>query len=722
MKPLNLLFNTQKNKLMENRRDFLKKAFLSTGSLILGFGINESFAGVSTLKNIEEASLFNAYLTINSTGKIKLFSPNPEIGQGIKTAFAVIIAEELDVDISEVEVVQAHFDPTRFDRQETGGSGAIRHSWERLRKAGASARYALVQAAAQKWGVSADTLKTDNGKVIGQNGKVAIYQELVAEASKIQIPEKITLKSTESFKQIGKNIKGIDNQEVITGRAIYGIDYFEEGMVYAQMIRPPFGKKLDRFDASEAKKIEGISDVLAVGDKVAIVGNSTWQVMKARKLIDVIWKSDKPIEDDNFHNKIFDDTMNNGKFDIKRSNGNIEMAFKEASQIVEATYQGPFLPHNSMEPMNFFADARNLNSVRLVGPMQNPVRTRPLISKLLGTPAENISIQLTKMGGAFGRRIAPDFSLEAAELSKVIQKPVKLYWTREDDMTGGYYRPAVRYKFKAAIDKNKNITAYSLKGIGMSWNNVVRENNFPVGAIENILIENFEYKSDITTGYWRAPITNFLAFAEQAFLDEVATKIGKDPIQLRLDLLKIVKEKGIKNLTYDPQRFEEVIKKVAERANWGKKPKGVFQGFSVYFSHNSYVAQIAEVVLEKSKPALKKVYAVVDCGIVVNMSGAKNQVYGSIVDGLGHALFGKLSFEDGLPQENNFNSFRLIRFNEVPEIDVHFIENGISPTGLGEPALPPVGGALANAFAKATKKRLYIQPFADQNEHIKDIL
>jgi isoquinoline 1-oxidoreductase subunit beta len=693
---------------MENRRDFLKKAFLSTGSLILGFGADESFAGVSTLKNMEEASLFNAYLTINPTGKITIFSPNPEIGQGIKTAFSVIVAEELDVDIKTVNVVQAH-----FDRQETGGSAALKHSWERLRKAGASARYALVEAAAQKWGVSALSLKTQNGTVIGANGKVATYGELATEAAKIKIPEKVAFKAVESFTQIGKSIKGVDNQEVITGKAIYGI---------AQMVRPPFGKKLKSFDATEAKKTDGIIDVISVGDKVAVIGNSNWAIIKARKVLKVEWAANKQIENDKLHNQIFDDLMVNGKFDVRRKDGDIDKAFREAHQIVEATYQCPFLPHNSMEPMNFFADARDLNKVKLVGPTQNPGRTLPYITKLLNTSPENITTELTKMGGSFGRRISHDFTVEAVELSYLIKKPVKLNWTREDDMTGGVYRPAVRYKFKASLDKTGNLTGFSVRGIGMSWNNVVRENNFPIGAVENTLMENLEYKSDITTGYWRAPITNFLAFAEQAFLDEVAAKAGKDPIQFRLELLKKVKEKPVGNITYEPERFEEVIKTVAERAKWTKAPKGIYQGFSVYFSHNSYVAQIADVVMEKGKPKIKKINAVTDCGIVVNMSGAKNQVYGSIIDGLGHALFGKLTFEDGMPQENNFNTFRLVRIDEIPEIDAFFIKNDKNPTGLGEPALPPVGGALANAFAKATKKRLYQQPFADQSKQIADIL
>jgi isoquinoline 1-oxidoreductase beta subunit len=289
-------------------------------------------------------------------------------------------------------------------------------------------------------------------------------------------------------------------------------------------------------------------------------------------------------------------------------------------------------------------------------------------------------------------------------------------------MSGGIYRPAVRYKFRAALDKKGNITAYSLKGVGMNAGNATRQDNFPVGAVENVIIESADYKSDITTGPWRAPITNFLAYAEQAFLDEVAEAAGKDPIQMRLELLQKAISQPVGKITYEPQRFEEVIKTVAQRASWNKGKKGVFQGFSVYFSHNSYVAQIAEIEKIRKKAVLKKVYAVTDCGIVINQSGARNQVFGAIVDGMGHAMFGNLNFVNGEPMQKNYDTFRLIKYNEVPEIDAHFIDNGIDPTGLGEPALPPTGGALANAYYKATGKRLYKQPFVLEDQNFEEII
>jgi isoquinoline 1-oxidoreductase subunit beta len=705
---------------MENnkRRDFLKKMFLGAGGLVIGFneiGNAATFASIVSSKTIEEGMLFNSFLSVGSNGIITIFSPNPEIGQGIKTAFAVIVAEELDVDWAKVEVKQANLDTKKFERQLTGGSGAIKHSWERLRKAGASAKFALKEAAATKWGVDKATLKTLNGNVIDANGRTISYGELANEAAKVKLPADIPLKNVNDFKLIGQTIKSVDNQDVLMGKPVFGIDYAEKGMVYAQIIRPKgFGQKLKSFDAIAAKKIEGIIDVVSFGNKVAIIGKSNWPIIKARKVLTVDWLSDKKLESDEMHNQLFTEMMaDNSKAEVRRKDGDVEKAFKEAFKIVEAEYQCPFLPHNTMEPMNFFADVKE-KSARLIGPTQTPQSAQNQVSKLLNIPVENITVDLTKMGGGFGRRLNNDYALEAAELSSIIKMPVKLLYTREDDMTAGIYRPAVRYKFRAALDKNGELTGFTLRGVGLNSGNSTRQDNFPVGAVENVLIDSVEFKSDITTGPWRAPITNFLASAEQSFLDEVAMAAGKDPIQFRLQLLEKAISKPVGKITYEPKRFQEVIKTVAERAKWSKPAKGISLGFSVYFSHNSYVAQIAEMEIKRKKPHLKKIYAVTDCGIVINQSGARNQIYGAIVDGLGHAMYGKLNFKDGVPQQSNYDSYRLIKYNEVPEVDAVFINNGVDPTGLGEPALPPTGGAIANAIFKATGKRLYKQPFIDE--------
>jgi isoquinoline 1-oxidoreductase subunit beta len=350
----------------------------------------------------------------------------------------------------------------------------------------------------------------------------------------------------------------------------------------------------------------------------------------------------------------------------------------------------------------------------LAGPTQVPGSVRSDVAKLLGVPEEKVTMQLTRLGGGFGRRLQTDYAVEAAQVSSMVKAPVKLIWSREDDMMGGSYRPAVRYRFEAALDAGGNMIGYRLRGAGINSGNPTREDNFPSGAVDNLLIESIEHNSPITTGPWRAPITNFLAYAEQAFLDEVAQAAKKDPIQFRLELFEKAKKLPVGAIRYDIDRMVNVTKMVAEKSGWGTK-KGVFQGFSVYFSHRSYVAQVCEVVMKNNIPSVKKIYAVSDCGQVVNLSGARQQVMGGIVDGLGHAMYSKLSFKDGISEQKNFDTYRLIRMQEIPQVETYFVDNGIDPTGLGEPALPPTGGAVANAIFKATGKRLYSQPFMESD-------
>lgn len=705
-----------KNTIQNSRRDFLKSTALATGGLMLSFNWfgKEAFA-THALAGTDFN--FNAYLSIQSDGLVTIFSPNPEIGQGIKTAFPIIVAEELDVDWAKVKVLQAPLDTKKFERQVAGGSGSIPHSWKRLRKAGATARYLLIEAASKRWGVPASECSTEKSFVIHTaSGKKLSYGDLASDAAQITPPADVKLKESKDFKLIGSTIKGVDNQDILTGKPLFGLDFYREGMVFAMIQRPPaFGLKLKSVDATAAKALGGVIDVVSFKNKVAVVGKSTWEVKKGRDALKIEWEKDGNLESSDDHNRIFKELLNAEKAEVRRKDGDIEEAFKTAFKVVESEYQCPFLPHNPMEPMNFFAHVK-ADSVELVGPTQTPQNAQNQTAKLLGIAPEKVTVELTRMGGGFGRRLGTDYVLEAAELSSLIKAPVKVMWTREDDMAGGSYRPAVRYRFKAALDKQGNMIGYSLRGVGINAGNPTRENNFPAGAVSNLLIDSLEHKSPITTGPWRAPITNFLACAEQSFLDEVALAAGKDAVQFRLELLDKAKAAPTGAIRYDIDRMKAVIELAAEKSGWSKKKKGVSLGFSVYFSHASYVAQVAEVVMKKGKPVLQKIYAAVDCGVVVNQSGARNQVTGGIVDGIGHAMYGNLTFKEGAPDQKNFNAFRLIRMNEIPEIEVNFVNNGIDPTGLGEPALPPTAGAVANAIFKATGKRLKNQPFVQEDE------
>ncbi|NBW03005.1 MAG: xanthine dehydrogenase family protein molybdopterin-binding subunit [Cytophagia bacterium] len=692
------------------RRSFIQKTALFSGAFCLGFDwFQANGKEVSMVQTTMDSGRFNAFLAIDPSGKIILYSPNPEIGQGIKTAFPVVVAEELDVDWKDVEVRQANLDTQNFERQLTGGSGALKHSWERLRKAGATARKMFIQAAAQTWNVDASTCKTSKGFVLGPKGQKASYGSLVAIASKLPVPTEVTYKNRKDYQIIGKRTKGVDNKNVVTGKPVFGLDIDKPGMMIAQIIRPPFGATLKSFDAADALKMPGIVDVVSFKNKVAIVGKSTWEVMKARGTVSCKYNSGD-FESDSTHKKWFDEGMVTDKATVQRKDGDFAAALARSAKVVEATYECPFISHSPMEPMNFFADVRADGTVLLAGPTQVPQSAQKAVASLLKIDEKKVEVELSKMGGGFGRRLNNDYALDAAELSSIIKKPVKVMWTREDDMGGGIYRPAARYHFKAGLDASGNMIAFYLRGVGINAGNSTRQDNFPVGAIENVLVESVNQVSAVTTGPWRAPITNFLGYAEQAFLDEVAEAGGKDPVQMRLDWLARAKSNPVGKITYEPDRFIEVIKQAAEKSNWKKKP-GIHQGFSVYFSHLSYVAQVADAQIVDGKAKITHVTAVTDCGEVVNLSGAENQIKGAIIDGMGHAMFAKLRFNDGVASPTNFNGYRLIKGNEIPTINAYFVDNGIEPTGLGEPALPPTGGSIANALYAATKKRLYKQPF-----------
>src|SRR6187401_1210099 len=698
-----------------NRRDFLKITSLTGCGLILGISWFGSEAAPIVLSNTAIAGdlNFNSYLSIATDGTITILSPNPELGQNVMTSFPMIVADELDADWCRVKVLQAPLDK-KFDRQVTGGSGAIPHSWKRLRTAGATARYLLIAAAAKKWNVDASECTAANSFVIhNKTGNKLSYGELAEEATKIIVPTDIPLKNRKDFKIIGTAVKNVENKNIITGKGIFGLDFYREGMVFAMLQRPPaFGTKIKSVNDAAAKAMPGIIDVVTFKNNVAVVGRSTWEVMKAKKALKIEYEKDGNIESTADHNQLFSSLMNSDNAQVRRKDGDVETTFKTAVKVVTSEYQCPFLPHNAMEPMNFFADVRP-DAVELIGSTQTPGNARTAVSKLLNIPEDKITVTITRLGGGFGRRLKSDYVTEAAELSSIIKKPVKLIWSREDDMTGGSYRPSVRYKFEAALDAQGNLIGYKLRGVGINVGNSTREDNFPSGAVENLLIESADYQSPITTGAWRAPITNFLAFAEQSFIDEVAKAAGKDPFTFRNELLEKAKTSPVGAVKYNPNRFQSVMKEVKERSGWGTK-KGVSQGFSVYFSHASYVAQVCDVVMKDGKPVVKKIYAVSDCGEVINKSGALQQVMGAIVDGYGHAMFGKISFKDGVPEQSNFHQYRMIRMKEIPEIDAHFIDNGIDPTGLGEPALPPTGGAVANAIFKASGIRIKNQPFIDE--------
>lgn len=739
------------------RRSFLKTSAAAGGGLILGFNWLLTSCEVSPEEMMampEEWFDINSYLKIGDNGMVSIMSPNPEFGQNVITSMPMIVAEELDVDWEKVLVEQANYSTEKYGRQFTGGSQGIRSRWEPLRTVGASARHMLREAAAQAWEVPMEEVTTSSGMLYHEaSGQSASYGEMASAAGELTPPEEVQLKAVKDFTIVGTPTKNVRGREIVTGKPMFGIDYKKEGMMIAMVTHPPaFGMKLKSFDATAIKNMPGIKDVFAIKtyeddyeraafdtntfpELVAIVGESTWQVMNAKKALKVEWE---PI-------KIHTITVNGwgGKETVKipaglestaehkasmqemaakpaqtlRKDGDPEAAFRNAAKVIERTYSAPFLAHNCMEPINFYANVTE-DKAALAGPIQIPSFMEPAISARLGLPPEKISIELTRMGGGFGRKAYGHYMIEAALISKQAGVPVKMMYTREDDATFGIYRPTYQSTYRAALDENNNLIAFHVKGGGIPEHPVF-PNRFPAGAVDNYLAEGWAIPSNITIGAFRAPRSNFTAGAEQAFLDEVAEIAGKDPIQFRLDLLERAKTDPVgKNNEYDAVRYAGVLELVREKSGWDNSNAGeASRGVSAYFCHNTYVAQVLDMTIQDGKPVVENVHCAIDCGVVINPLGAINMAEGAIVDGIGNALYGSLTFKEGQAEKSNFNNYRMIRMNEAPKnIEVNFVKNEIDPTGMGEPPFPPIFGALANAMYKATGKRYYEQPFLGESQ------
>lgn len=737
---------------VHSRRSFLKVTSITGGGMMIGFSWlanmlpNQALAAAGTANDWVELT---GFVKITPDNKITILCPNPEFGQNVITSLPMLIAEELEVDWKTVTIEQGDYDTPRFKRQFTGGSQSVRAAWQPLRSAGAAAKLMLLQAAANEWTVPVTELTAKNGMIHHTaSNKTATYGSLATAASKLVVPAKVELKKKSEFSLIGTAQKNVEGKKIVSGKHLFTMDYKHEGMLIAMSIRPPaFGMKLKSFDATEALKMPGIKDVFeiqvykdgyeraafdtrAFNKLVVVVGQTTWEVMNARKKVSLQWE---PIQDtvetvnawrgktqetipaglestDSHMKQMAEMQQKPGK--ILRKDGDPEAAFAKAKKILERTYSAPFLPHNTMEPISCFAHITDEKAL-FVAPIQIPDMMKNNIVANLDVAPEKIDIKLARMGGGFGRRAYGHYIIEAGLISKKMKAPVKLIYTREDDMNNGVYRPTYMVSFKAAIDEQKNVTAIHVKGGGIP-EGAVHENRFPAGAFENYLAEGWNIPSNITIGAFRAPGSNFIAAAEQSFLDELAEVIGKDPIDFRIELLKKAKANPVgKNNDYDADRYIGVLELVKEKSNWSaENNKKLKRGVAAYFCHNSYAAHVLDLSMKNGQPVVEKVVSALDCGMVVNPEGAKNMVEGAVVDGIGNALYGGLKFDKGVPMQKNFNQYRMIRFREAPKkIDIHFVQNNIDPTGLGEPPFPPIFAALANALYKATGKRFYNQPF-----------
>ncbi|HCL06135.1 MAG TPA: isoquinoline 1-oxidoreductase [Chitinophagaceae bacterium] len=691
-----------------SRRNFLRVSMIAGGGMLVGF---------STLGNDEKQELDgtpfspNAYIKISPDGTITMMSPNPEIGQGVKTSLVMLIAEEMNVDWQKIRVETAPLD-AKYGSQTTGGSGAIRSRYTKLRQAGATARVLLIAAAADTWGVASADCYAENGSVIHRtSGKKLSFGELATKAASMPVPANIPLKDPKEFKIIGTRIKDVDAQAIVTGKPLFGIDTRREGMLFAVVARPPaHGKKLQSFDDSATLKVSGVKKVVQVKSSVAVLATSTWAAIKGRAALKINWEDASKLESTADHEKAFKELLSKPAATPNRNDGDVDAAMSSATKLLDVYYEVPVLSHAQMEPLNFYADVRD-GKAELYGPTQVPQNLVATVARELNIPAANISLGLPRQGGGFGRKLRPDNGVEAALISQAAQCPVQVQWTREDDMQNDFYRASGMFRFKAAI-KDGNLEAWQQSFACLS--NGRSPDTYPAGALKNLRIESHSLPTNIPTGPWRAPTHNVQAFANECFMDEVATELKKDPVALRLELLKKAKEQPVGRLAYEPDKFISVIELVAKISNWGKSSPNTYRGFSTWFSFNSYVAQVVELKMEKGKPKITKVYCAVHCGKVVNLSGAENQVQGAVVDGLGHAMYTKLTFKDGAAVQTNFGPYNFVKMRSTPlDVEVAFVPSEENPTGLGEPGLPPIAPALANALFAATGKRFRKMPFAD---------
>lgn len=741
----------------QSRRSFLKSSMLAGGGLMISFsGLGKLISpeNINSTNVAEEWSELTGYIKITPDNIIKILNPNPEFGQNVMTSLPMIVAEELDVDWKKVIVEMGPHDNVKLGPQFTGGSNSVRMYWKPLREAGAAARQMLRDAAAQTWSVPVDEVTTTAGTLHHEkSGKSGTYGEFASKAATNPIPKGLKLKDIKSFNVVGNSSKNVEGSKIVTGKPLFGIDTQVEGMLIAMMEHPPaFGKKLKSFDASETMKMPGIKDVFTIklypddyeqagfdtrtfNDLVVVVGNTTWEVSNARKKLKVVWEPISETKEviNGFRGKTevvipaapestSTQLAQMAEYSKKpaqqlRRDGDPETAFANAAQVLERTYTAPFLAHNCMEPMNFFAHVTDEKAL-LIGPHQSPGWIEPTLSKILNLPPDKIEIQMTRMGGGFGLRAYGHYLTEAALISRKVKAPVKLVYSREDDMTYGIYRPMYTATYRAALDANKNVIAFHVKGGGIP-EHPVHANRFPAGAIDNYLAEGWTIPSNITIGAFRAPRSNFNAAAEQSFLDELAEMAGKDPIDFRLELLKRAKENPVgKNNEYDADRYAGVLNLLKQKSGWNSpENKKYSRGVAAYFCHNSYAAHVVDVVKKDGQPYIERVFSAVDCGVVINPDAAINMVQGAVVDGIGNALYGGLTHKDGVSDQNNFNRYRIIRHKEAPKkIDVSFVKSDVDPTGLGEPPFPPVFAAVANALYKNVGKRFYDQPFGKQIE------
>ena len=729
-----------------DRRAFLRVSSLAGGGILLGlFAAPAAAEALQSLGSSAAPDAFapNAFIRITSTGAVTIISKNPEAGQGIKTALPMMIAEELEVDWKDVTVEQATGDRAKYGWQFFGGSSAVPVNWDQMRRVGAAGREMLIAAAAQTWGVPAAECFAASGRVHHRpTGRALAYGVLVERAATLPVPDlrTVKLKDPAVFRIVGKRIANVDNRAIITGKPLFGIDVKLPGMRYAQYVKcPVFGGKVAGANVDQIKALRGVqqafvvdgtSDLLGLLSGVAIVADSWWAVQQARRQLRVEWNEGATAEQSSAGFQRRADELSTQPWTTElRKDGSVDAALASAAKTVEASYAYPFLYHATMEPMNATARFQD-GKLELWAATQDPESAKQAIARTLEIPLADITVNMVRMGGAFGRRATHDVVLEAAAIAKRMPgTPIKLQWTREDDAQHGMYRAAGYFYLKAGIDAEGRAAAWRAHFVTFGEGNrpardagIFGGTEFPGRFVPNFAAGRSLIAGGIPTGPLRAPGSNANAFVMQSFLDELAHAAGKDPLQFRIEMLASTPiadpppPAGARNFDpgFEPERVRGVLQLVAEKSGWGTRrlPAGTGMGVAFHYSHSGYVAEVVKVRVDpdgRVRPL--KVWAAVDVGsTIINPSGADNQVVGAAIDGISSALFQKITIENGATVQRNFTDYPLLRISDAPQVEVRFVKSDNPPTGLGEPALPPVIPALTNAIFAATGKRIRSLP------------